>query len=66
MPEEVTIAATGVVAYQYFTSDINFEEDRYVKAIEVRPGNMKSVHHIIIFLQEPQEELTRQLHGKHA
>ncbi|MBI2421596.1 MAG: cytochrome c [Candidatus Hydrogenedentes bacterium] len=56
MPEEVTIAATGVVAYRYFTSDIDFEEDRYVKAIEVRPGNMKSVHHIIIFLQEPQAE----------
>ena len=53
MPEEVTIPATGVVDYAYYQTETNFEEDMYFSALEVLPGNRKVVHHIIIFVIDP-------------
>jgi len=49
MPEEVTIQAEGSLPYQHFRTPTNFEKDMYVKAAEIRPGNHKVVHHIIIY-----------------
>jgi hypothetical protein len=56
MPEEFTLEASGADEYQYFQIPTNFSEDRYVQAIEARPGNRKIVHHIIAFLEEPSNE----------
>jgi mono/diheme cytochrome c family protein len=53
MPEEFTLEATGPDEYQYFTIPTNFTEDRYVKAVEARPGNRKIVHHILAFIEPP-------------
>ncbi len=53
MPEEITIAAEGEVPYQHFVTELKVEEDLYVQAAEVLPGNRKVVHHIIVFLQPP-------------
>lgn len=51
MPQEVPIPAEGVVDYQHFVTEMKVEEDLYVQAAEVLPGNRKVVHHIIVFLQ---------------
>lgn len=56
MPEEVTIPATGVIDYAMYSTDTNFEEDMYFSALEVLPGNRKVVHHIIIFVIDPNAE----------
>jgi hypothetical protein len=53
MPREVTVEATGPDEYQYFMVPVPFNEDRYIQAVEVRPGNRKVVHHIVVFAQPP-------------
>lgn len=54
MPKEVTINPQGVVPYMEFEVPTNFTEDKWLQAIEVRPGNPKVVHHIIIFVRSPE------------
>jgi hypothetical protein len=50
MPEPYTVPATGVIDYVYVPIEINggkgFDEDRWIEAIEVRPGAPEVVHHI--------------------
>ncbi|MBI4472853.1 MAG: thiol-disulfide isomerase [Acidobacteria bacterium] len=53
MREEFEVPADGVVPYKYFTIPTNITEDKWVNAVELRPGNRGVVHHIIAFLQEP-------------
>jgi hypothetical protein len=43
--EDHRIDPTGPDEYTYFTVPTNFKEDRWVKAVELRPGNRKVVHH---------------------
>lgn len=47
------IPATGTVEYQYFVVDPHFEEDRWVSASQVIPGNRPTVHHCILFVRPP-------------
>lgn len=48
--EDYTLAAEGRDVYRCFVVKTNFPEDRYISAIEVRPGNRKVVHHLIAYL----------------
>ena len=52
MPTSATIPATGVLPYQYFETPTNFASDRWVTAVEAKPGNPKVVHHILVYVQE--------------
>lgn len=54
MTEEHTVEATGPDDYLYFTIPTNFKEDRWIQAAEVRPGNKRVVHHVIVFVQTPE------------
>jgi peroxiredoxin len=47
--KEYSVPATGVVDYQHFAVDTGFTEDKWIKAIEARPGNRAVLHHIIVF-----------------
>jgi peroxiredoxin len=47
------VPATGVIPYQSFVVDPGWKEDRWISAIEARPGNPSVVHHILIFLIPP-------------
>ncbi len=51
--EDVSVPASGTVAYKYFRIASGFTEDKWVEAAEIRPSNRKAVHHIIVFIQEP-------------
>ena len=51
--EEYTVDAKGPDEYQYFDVPTNFTEDKYIQAVEARPGNRKVVHHIIAFIVPP-------------
>ncbi|HKV39407.1 MAG TPA: thiol-disulfide isomerase, partial [Blastocatellia bacterium] len=53
MPEPFEVPASGEVDYQNFRVPTNFSEDKWVQAIEVRPGARKVVHHILVFCAEP-------------
>lgn len=53
MAKEYEVPESGEVAYQYFQVPTNFTEDKWVQAIEVRPGTRSVVHHILVFCREP-------------
>lgn len=56
MPTEFTVPATGAVSYQYFTVPSNFKEDKYIASMEARAGDLSVVHHIVIYVRDPNEK----------
>ena len=52
MKEEHLVPADGTVPYLYFTIPTGFTEDKWISAMEIRPGNRGVVHHVIAFVQE--------------
>jgi len=65
LEETVPVPAEGVIPYKYLTVQTNFNEDKWVQAAEIRPGNRKVVHHIIVYVQEPggKTELSGETRG---
>ena len=59
MPESYNVPADGTIEYQYFDVPTNFTEDKWITAVEVRPGNRSVVHHVIVFYTEPDVVSTR-------
>jgi hypothetical protein len=57
MPEPYTVKPDGTVPYQVFTVKTGFTEDRWVQAIEPRPGDRSVVHHIVIYLKEAGKKI---------
>ena len=55
MQEDYPIPATGEVAYQYMEIPANFAEDRYISDWEIRPGDRRAVHHMLLYLKAPEE-----------
>ena len=51
------VPADGTVEYQYFVVDPGFTEDVWVKEAEARPGNNAVVHHIIVFIVPPDQNV---------
>jgi len=51
IPEAFTVPADGVVQYQYMDTQLDLPEDRWVKAVEIRPGAAQVVHHVLVFMQ---------------
>ena len=48
-PKPFKVPAKGVIPYQHFTYKVKFDEDKWIKAAEVRPGNRSVVHHVLVF-----------------
>jgi len=48
IPLYTSIASTND-KYQCFSLPTNFPQDRFIKAIEVIPGNKQIVHHVVVF-----------------
>jgi uncharacterized protein DUF3471/copper type II ascorbate-dependent monooxygenase-like protein len=53
MPEEYKLAASGADDYIYFRVPTNFTEDKWIQAVEFRPGNKRVVHHAAVFIESP-------------
>ena len=51
LPKPYAVKKDGMIDYQYFDVPTNFTEDKFVKAIEIRPGNREVVHHALVFLR---------------
>ncbi len=49
IPVYTSVAATQD-KYQCFAMPTNFPQDRYIKAIEVVPGNSAIVHHVVVMI----------------
>jgi len=50
MPEPFEIPASGRDLYRFFVLPIDLPEDRWVKAVEMRPTSRAVVHHALFFL----------------
>ncbi len=44
------LSAAGNDVYRCFVIPTNLPHDQYLSAIQVRPGNMRVVHHVIVYL----------------
>ncbi len=53
MLEDYTIAPTGPDEYVTFVVPTGFTEDKWVRGIEMRPGNRRVVHHGHVFVAAP-------------
>lgn len=51
MTEEYTVEAKGQDQYIYFAIPTELAEERFIKAVEFRPGNRTVVHHGLVFLK---------------
>jgi hypothetical protein len=53
MQEDYPIPASGTIEYKNFEVPTNLTEDKWAEAIEIRPGNRSVVHHVIVYLIDP-------------
>src|SRR5678816_2081272 len=56
MPKDFNVPATGTVAYQNILVKVNFPEDVWVVAAEMRAGNRQVVHHGRVLVRRPGME----------
>jgi hypothetical protein len=59
MPAPFAIPAAGTVDYQYIVLPTNFKEDRWVRMAETRPSDRSVVHHLVVFVRDPQSQWLR-------
>jgi len=59
MPEPFTVPAAGAVEYQYFTAEAHFDQDRWVRGVELRPADRSVVHHAVVYIREKGDTWTR-------
>ncbi len=57
MTEDFHIPASGTIEYQYIRIPVNLPEDRWIQAIEIKPGARAQVHHVIAFTQPVGEPI---------
>ncbi len=51
--EGYAVPREGVVEYQHFTIQTKYPEDRWIRALEVKPGAADVVHHVLVAIQGP-------------
>jgi mono/diheme cytochrome c family protein len=57
MTEPFEIPATGTIKYQYIRIPTDFSEDKWLQAIEIKPGARAHVHHVIAYTQPAGTEM---------
>ena len=66
MPKPFTVPAQapkGGVRYQHFLVPTNFTEDKWIQAVEAKPGNYNVVHHIIAYVIADGKRVREPLDG---
>ena len=51
LPEAYRVPAEGTIDYQYVVLPTDFQEDKWIKAAEVRPDKREVVHHVLAFVR---------------
>lgn len=54
MSESYLLGTEAADKYLYFRIPTNFKEDKWIQAVEFRPGNRKIVHHAVAFIETPE------------
>ena len=55
-PKAVAVKANGTMPYQNVTVETKLTEEKWVKAVEVRPSAREVVHHVLVFVLPPGKE----------
>jgi thiol-disulfide isomerase/thioredoxin len=55
-PEPLPVKATGIMPYKYVTVETHLPEDKWVQAIEIRPGKIDVVHHVIVSVKGDKDK----------
>jgi len=58
MDEEFEIPTSGTIPYKYFRVPTGLTEDKWIQAIEIKPGARAHVHHVIAFTQPAGQPLS--------
>ena len=53
MSEDYPIPAKGEIPYQFLEIETKLTEDKWVQAFEVKAGDPKAVHHVIVYARPP-------------
>src|SRR5215472_8418890 len=53
MPQDIQLPATGTINYKSVLVKVNFPEDKWVIAADLRPGNPEAVHHMRAIIRPP-------------
>ncbi len=53
MPKDIQLPATGTINYKSILVKVNFPEDLWVTAADLRPGNPEAVHHMRAIVRPP-------------
>ncbi|HEY2380734.1 MAG TPA: thiol-disulfide isomerase [Terriglobia bacterium] len=53
MPQDIQLPAEGTINYKSILVKVNFPEDRWVIAADLRPGNPQAVHHMRAIVRPP-------------
>jgi hypothetical protein len=53
MKQPFTVHANASIDYQYIILSPGFPVDRWVNAVEIRPGDRSVVHHAVLYVREP-------------
>jgi hypothetical protein len=59
MPVPVSIPAGAVIDYQYVILPLDFKFDRWVRAVEIVPGDRSVVHHAVVYVRESNSQWLR-------
>jgi mono/diheme cytochrome c family protein len=59
MPEAYEVPAEGRDTYRNFVLPLNFQEDKWISSLELRPSAPAVVHHVLIFLDTDGSALKR-------
>jgi len=55
MQEDYAVPAKGTIEYEHFYIPTNFTEEKWLQAIEARPGNRALVHHVLVYYETPPD-----------
>ncbi len=59
IPAAFPVPATGTVEYQYIVVPTNLTEDKWVRMTEARPTNRSIVHHVVVYIRDPNSKWLR-------
>jgi hypothetical protein len=59
MPAPFSVPASGEIDYQYIVLPTNFKEDKWIRMAETRPTDRSVVHHMVVFVRDPESKWLR-------
>ncbi|SPE38500.1 conserved exported hypothetical protein [Candidatus Sulfopaludibacter sp. SbA3] len=59
MPTPFSVPASGEVEYQYIVLPTNFKQDQWIRMAETRPTDRSVVHHMVVFVRDPESPWLR-------